>query len=136
MAGVTWEGLDEFRRALEALPDNLVQQATPIIRTQAATALADARASYPVYSGNLRDGLELTELGVEAYGVAVRVRNKADHSYLFEHGTETRTFKGQNRGRMPAGKVFIPAAIAARTRMIRGLVDLVRRAGFQVSDPL
>jgi hypothetical protein len=47
-----------------------------------------------------------------------------------------RTDKGYNRGAMPQASDadrFVPKAIRARRRLTSALIDIVRRAGFEVN---
>ena len=90
-------------------------------------------AAYPVHSGALRRGLRVETHG-DAVSASAIVRNRARHAHIFEHGTGPRRWaNGKSTGSMPAGRVFIPIAMQRRSIMFTALVDLVRRAGFEVT---
>lgn len=117
-------GLEELRRALLALPPALVQEAGVIAHAQAEAMMREVAAAYPVKSGALRRGLSI-ELGSDAVSATARVRSRAYHAYLFEHGT------GKNKGKKPG--TFIPIAIQRRRIMLAAMIDLVERSGLHVS---
>jgi hypothetical protein len=137
MATLEFVGLDELMLGLVALPDQLVGEATAILRAAADGMMAEAAAAYPVRTGNLRWGLKKTELSLGRYGVAYQVANTAPHAWIFENGTEARHVAvlppwpaanfGPDRGRMPPGHVFIPAAERHRAQMYRNLSAMVER---------
>jgi hypothetical protein len=66
-----------------------------------------------------------------------RINVTAPHGHLFEWGSVRRqTGRGYNRGAMPAGRVFVPAAVEARRDMVAGAAALlqgVRLPGFSGS---
>jgi hypothetical protein len=131
---LTIQGLTDLRTALRELPRALLAEARAIVEDTAEEAISEMRGLYPRFTGNLREGLTIEHRGSQV-GTATIVRNKAKHAMIFERGTEARHTKdGWNRGRMPAGKVFIPTAMKHRRRMRAAQVALVRRAGFQVVD--
>jgi Bacteriophage HK97-gp10, putative tail-component len=125
-------GLEELRRALLALPAELVREAGVIVHAQAEAAAREMAAAYPVKTGALRNGLRV-ELGGDHVSAMAKVRNHARHAYFFEHGTKERFDKGRSRGRMPEGKVFIPIAMQRRRIMLAAMIDLVERSGLHVS---
>lgn len=132
------QGLDELRRQLRSLPEDMTQEANVIVRAHAddaARAIVSGYAEGP--TGNLRRGV-VTERGAGTgrLGASAIVRSRAKHAWLFENGSgQRRTSTGANRGRMPAApesQRFIPKAIRVRRRMVEALKDLLRRAGFEV----
>jgi hypothetical protein len=132
-------GLTEFQRALHALPDDLRQEADAIVQAQAEEAQRQIRTAYPEGpTGNLRRGVT-REINSSKFTSRAIVRSRAPHSHLFERGSrDRRTAKGWNRGRMPEApesQRMIPIVIRRRRAMVAALVDLVRRAGFQVNEP-
>jgi hypothetical protein len=126
-------GLDELRAALKALPDDLLNEATVIVNFQAEAAAREITAAYPLgKTGNLKYFVRV-EHAADAVSATAKVRNRAKHAWLFEYGTAIRSAGGKNRGRMPAGRVFVPIAMQRRRIMLSALIDLVRRAGLHVS---
>jgi hypothetical protein len=128
-----FEGLDELRDALRALPTELTGEASHEIIGAANGAAADIKRAYPVGTGNLRDGVDVIhERG--PFHAGATVRNTSKHAFIFENGTQTRrTSQGWNRGAMPSGRVFIPRMIRARRRMYEQLKALLVRKGLSVT---
>ena len=134
MATVTWTGLEELLAAMQALPADLVDDATAIISGAADNALAEMDATYPTRSGNLRKGLKKEDKYIGRFGVAYVVRNSAKHAWIFENGTAARhTFAGAYRGIMPPGHVFVPIAERHRARMYGELRDMLVAHGLVVT---
>jgi hypothetical protein len=136
-ASVKLEGLEAFRQALRSLPEDLAREAGEIVESAAEQAKADVQRAYPEGpTGNLRRGVTRQREHHSRYGAAVTVRSRAQHSHIYEKGTQARsTRRGANRGRMPAApqeRQMIPIVIRHRKRMTERLKDLVRKAGFQV----
>lgn len=129
-------GLRELMAALLKLPDELKQEAGVIVHAQAEAMAQAVAAAYPVGgTGNLRRHLRV-EIGGDSVSATARVKNTAFHAYLFETGGKgvTRYWKnGKSTGVMPAGKVFVPIAMARRRVMRAALIDLVERAGLKVT---
>lgn len=136
-----WIGLDRYREQLLNLPAHLTAQAAPIVRAAAERALLAAQQHYPEQSktiqgtGNLRRGLRIDVLAAGRNGVNIRLRNTAPHAYLYEIGTRgklRKTGRGYNRGAMPPGHVFIPAAMRARAVMYEQLERMLEAEGLDV----
>jgi hypothetical protein len=128
-----FEGLDELREALRALPQELAGEASHIIEASKNGAEADIKAAYPDRTGDLRDHLtsSLETSGVAVVGV---VKNTSKLAWIFENGTQARhNALGANRGSMPAGHVFIPVIIRYRRQMYENLKALLVRKGLLVS---
>lgn len=133
---VVFDGLSQFRQALRNLPEGLRDEASDIVEGTAAEAATDVQQNYAEGpTGNLRRGVT-RKSERSRFGLSVQVRSRAQHSWIYERGTQQRRTKtGANRGRMPEApesKRMIPIVIRHRRRMIEKLKDLVRRAGFQV----
>lgn len=131
-------GLTELYRDLRRLPTDLADEAGTIVIAHAELAERQIETGYPEGpTGNLRRGVT-TEKNRSKFGSSAIVRSRAKHAFIFEKGTVgRRTSKGYNRGRMPEANVaqqMIPKVIRARRRMVEALKDLVRRAGFEVSE--
>lgn len=132
-------GMMELRAALRNLPETLTAEAATIVDNAANQAKAEVYGAYPTGpTGNLKRGLRVTHNAGRRFGTQAIVRSGAPHASIFEFGTQRRTTdRGANRGRMPAApesEAMIPIAMRVRRRMVRDLVALVRRAGFQVSE--
>jgi Bacteriophage HK97-gp10, putative tail-component len=126
-------GLEELRRALLALPPELVREAGVIVHAQAEAAASEMAGAYPVHTGALRRGLRVEVSGDQA-SASARVKNTARHAAIFEYGTGARHWaNGKSTGRMPAGRVFIPIAMQRRRIMLAALIDLVEQSGLHVS---
>jgi hypothetical protein len=128
------DGLKELTRALMALPAELVGEADAIIRAQADEAMRQIAATYPVRTGTLRGGLQLVTRSDQVSSWA-QVQNRTWYATVFERGKKNRKHRktGKSTGDMPAADKFIAIAIYRRRIMERALVDLVRRAGFEVT---
>jgi hypothetical protein len=136
------EGLTELRAAFRQLPRDTQQEVSVIVQAHAEEAKRKMEAAYPVRTygerrnrGNLRKGLTI-EARYDPTTAHAVVRNKAKHAWIYEHGSKGKVRQwanGKKTGVMPAGDVFIPIAIQARRRMHAALVDVVRRAGFDVT---
>ena len=129
-------GLTDFRRYLRQLPDELAQEAGVIVQAQATEARAQIARAYPEGpTGKLRSGVTVEHQSNRAASASI-VRSRARHASLFERGTTTRrTARGANRGAMPEGaenERMIPIIVRRRRAMTLALIELVRRAGFQV----
>lgn len=131
---IVWEGLDELRAALRALPDELAAEASGIVLAAAEAARQEIVDAYPHRTGALWSGMAVTTTAAGRYGAGAVVINRAKHAYIFEVGTQARhTSLGANRGSMPAGNVFIPRVIKHRRAMYEQLKALLERAGLEVS---
>jgi len=134
---VTWTGLATLYTGLRQLPDDLAQQAEPIVTRHAQQAQLEVRAGYPQgETGNLRAGVSLRPGRRTRFGPSQVVVSGAPHAHLFERGTRRRTTsRGAHRGRMPAAaeaQRMIPKVRRIRGRMLEELADMVRRFGFEV----
>jgi hypothetical protein len=139
------DGIRELEAALRALPIELRDEAAGVVQAHASAAEGAIRAAYPIGparyfkkldyrygGGELRKGLQSAS-ETSRFGTRIRLKNTAKHAWIFENGTELRhTDLGRNRGRMPAGKVFIPIVIRERRAMVDDLVAIVERAGLRV----
>jgi len=131
---LVFDGLAELREQLRNLPSDLTAEATHEVEGAANGAAAEIKRAYPVRTGNLRDGVIVTHVNQGKYAAGALVKNTSKHAFIFENGTQTRhNDLGANRGAMPPGNVFIPAAIRARRLMYEKLKAIVARAGFTVS---
>jgi len=134
------DGLEQLRAAFRQLPRDMQQEVAVIVQAHAEEAKRKMEAAYPVRTygersgrGNLRKGLTL-EARYDPTTAHAVVRNRAKHAWIYEKGTGPRKWaNGKSTGSMPAGNVFVPIAIPTRRHMELALVDVVRRAGFDVT---
>ena len=136
---VELQGLAELRAALRQLPADLAREAGAIVTAHAEEAGRAVREGYPEGpTGNLRHRVTVDAQQAGLFSAAAIVRSRAPHAQLWERGTKARrTDRGWNRGRMPqppAGERAIPKFSRARAKMRAALIDLVRRAGFEVHE--
>ncbi len=130
---VVWTGLQELRRALRDLPQELTDEAQDIVQARAERVAQDTKTSYPERTGNLTRGVRISRRQGGRFGARVEVRSTAPHSHMYEQGTKRRSTRaGANRGVMPAANILIPIAIRQRRAMYEDLIAVVRRAGFRV----
>lgn len=132
------QGLQDFRTALLSLPDDLTQEAGQIVQDTAQDTGAQVSSHYPVGpTGNLRNRVRVDMRQPVPGKVIGIVRSQSPIAGIFEKGTKDRsTRKGWRRGRMPAAppdEAMVPRAIRARARMTGLLIDLLRKAGFEVN---
>lgn len=137
-ARVAMDGIEQLRWALRKLPQDLHEEAIVIVRAHADECARITRAAYPIGpTGNLVRGVTVEHNSSKFFSQAI-VRSRAKHSYIFENGTrERRTNNNVSRGAMPQAEEsqrFIPKAIRVRQRMVRALIDMVRRYGLEVPD--
>jgi hypothetical protein len=142
---LTFAGLDELRAALRDLPDALTGDAKTIVLSHGDRAAANIQMGYPVgpstpnhEGGNLKAGVRVRTLsGTGRFYAGVEVQSRAPHAKLYEFGTAgERSFNGANRGQMPpapADRAFLPELIRERRAMEGDFVDLLSRAGLDVS---
>lgn len=133
---MTFDGLPSFREALRRAPEHIKAEADDVVRETASSVARDVQTSYPEGpTGNLKRGVT-SRHERSAFGVSALVRSRARHASIFEKGTAQRqTKRGANRGAMPQppeAERAIPKFIRARQRMTEALIDVVRRAGFEV----
>ena len=134
-----WNGLKDLQASLHTLPKDLASDAAPILDTRAEAAADRIRASYPRVTGNLKDGLEVRRLEGGALGAKVEVRNTSPHAYIYEYGTQARHYYTRQTGamhatgRMPAGRVFVPAMIRERGQMVEDVAEMMTTHGLTVS---
>jgi hypothetical protein len=130
-------GWTELLTQLRNLPADLTHEAAGHVDDTVEQTASSLIQSYPRSdTGNLRKGVKwgTTQSG---FGVSGQVKSTAKTSHLWEFGTESRkTRKGWERGRMPAHYNQGLVGIASRNRKkLKGqLIDVVRKAGFDVQD--
>jgi len=127
-------GLVELTNALKRLPRELLAEAGPIVRDAAEDHARQITAAYGAVrrSGNLVAHVRVEHTG-DGTSTTSHVLSTAKHAHFYEHGTKKRNYKGANRGVMPARDLFIPLAIARRQIMVRALIEVVERAGLEIT---
>ena len=136
-----FDGLEELKDALKMLPDELVDEATSIIRFQSLAAAGAIRAGYARKikgqarsTGKLMAGVVVEATDSGRYGVKYVVLNKARHAHLFEWGTEARHSDTHDTlGRMPPGNVFVPEMEKARRKMWEEIGWMMARHHLEVT---
>jgi hypothetical protein len=134
-----FDGLDELRRQLRDLPKALEHEAQPIVRAATERTAAAMTAGYPARAGavsgkarNARVPLKnsvRTTYPAPLVGIAY---SNSDLSHIYEKGTKARSSKRGNRGVMPAHPITGAAAHKNREQMLRELIAMVERHGFDV----
>lgn len=129
-----WEGLEEYREQLRALPEDLTGEAANLVEGKANSVAHAIKAAYPVRTGKLRDKLTVTHIpsggSLKAGSV---IKNTAKHARVFEYGTQARhTAIGANRGAMPPGHVFVQRIVRGRRELTQQLKAMVARHGATV----
>lgn len=130
-------GLSELRAALRQLPEELTREASAIVVAAAEGAKSEIVGAYPTGpTGNLKAGVTVHRSHAQFTEQAI-VRSRAKHAHLYEFGTKPRrTANGARRGSMPKApttRAMLPIVIRKRRQMVDALIEMVRRAGFQVN---
>lgn len=131
-------GLEELKAALHQLPIELHDEAAQYVQEATEKAAQDLVVAYPRRFGGLRQGVSHKVVRAQ-FGITGTVTSKSKQAVWWEFGTQNRrTKQGWNRGRGPSHSKEGLAAIASRVRrrMNEQLLDVVRKAGFQVSGSL
>jgi hypothetical protein len=134
---LVFEGLDDFRNALRNCPRTWRTKPARSWRPMPEGADRETVAGYPTGpTGNLKSRVTIEKTNSRVSTTAI-VRSRAPHAFIFEKGTKRRqTNKGWNRGRMPAAseaQAMVPKVVRWRRKMTEALIELVRRAGFEVT---
>jgi Bacteriophage HK97-gp10, putative tail-component len=130
------DGIDELRKALRDMPDDLTNDAIAIVATAAEDAASELRSVYP--NGPMRDGVVVTDRS-QLHQAKFTVESRTDQAVWWEFGTQNRTTqKGWNRGAEPAHKDrgLVTIARKHRVTMRAALIALVQSAGFMVTEDL
>lgn len=135
---LTFQGLEELREGLRNLPADLTAEASHIVEAAANGAAAEVRQNYAKGpTGNLIAGVMVRPSAISTFSAGAIVESKSPHAWLYENGSQVRhTSSGANRGVMPPappGRAFIPVMIKKRRQMQGQLIELLKRAGLQVS---
>lgn len=132
-ANVFLDGLDELRKALHDMPDELTNEAIAIVATAAADTASEIKTVYP--AGPMRDAVTVSDRS-GPYLARFVVESPTAEASWWEWGTENRhTQKGWNRGSEKAhpDQSLVGVAKPHRAAMRAALIALVERAGFTVT---
>jgi hypothetical protein len=136
-------GWNELLIQIRSLPQAFADEAAEMIDNTVEETAASLIQTYPIgpgsgryRGGNLRKGVKwgTTRSG---YGISGFVKSTAKHASIWEFGTQSRkTRKGWNRGKSPAhyNQGLVGIAIRKRRELRGKLIDVVRRAGFEIQD--
>jgi hypothetical protein len=136
-ASVRWDGLDELRAALRALPAELTDEARSIVDQAATDAMSAMRGEYP--EGELQNGLTRSWLAGSVAGVAILIKNRSGWAWLWDHGSKLRhrSRSGGSTGAEWGGTTpphtFGRNMAQYRRRMYEDLKALLTRHGLLVS---
>jgi hypothetical protein len=128
------DGLDELRKALRDMPDELTNDAIAIVATAAEDTASELRGVYP--DGPMADAVKVADRSHQ-YQARFVVQSPTKEAGWWEYGTQNRhTQQGWNRGAEPAHKDKSLGGIAKRHRaaMKAALIALVQSAGFMVTE--
>jgi hypothetical protein len=129
-ASVRWNGLHELVQALTNAPQDIRDDAMPLIRQATEATAAEVRSAYPSVTGTLRARVQVSYPSSDVL-VGI-VRSASPHSHLYEFGTARRSDNGKNRGTMPAAKRLVPIAQRNRATMFERLLSLMKSKGYHL----
>lgn len=130
---IAYDGLEELKKSLRDLPEELHGEAEKIVEGEANAAALVVRQKYGLVSGKLVTGVVVEKVERTRFFAGRRVVSKSPLAFIYENGTQVRhTELGYNRGRMPPKHVFVPAMIRARKTMYEKLRDMLKRKGLKV----
>jgi hypothetical protein len=125
-------GLDELRRQLRELPEDLAREGGVIVTAHAEDAQRRVQTAYPEGpTGNLKRGVTANRAADSSrFGAKAIVRSRAPHAWLFENGVRGKA----PRRETPVNQQAIPIFIQVRRVMVQALIQLVQRAGLTVTS--
>ena len=131
---IVWDGLEELRAGLRALPATLTTAGGTAADAHGADAEREIRANYPATAASLSAGVTSERQDPSRFTVKLRISNTHPLAYIFEIGTAARhTQIGANRGAMRPGKAFLPVMERERARMYEDLRVVLEREGLVAS---
>jgi hypothetical protein len=132
-------GLADLMAALRKLPADLAQEAADLIDDTVEITASSLIQSYPLGdTGNLRKGVK-KKITRSQFGAVGEVKSTSPHAHLWEFGTQNRqTRQGWNRGKLKAqyNRGLVGISLRERKKLNAKLIDLVRKAGFEVTGSL
>lgn len=127
--GIVFDGLDELRKFYVEVPELVTAKGEEIVRAAAQETARRATNAYPSEgenTGNLKNGVKVTQPNTVGHAPRAKVSNKAPHAHLYEEGTAVRATKsGANRGSMPARPVIRRIAPQVRRDMEQKLIAMI-----------
>jgi hypothetical protein len=126
MASVTWNGLDDLTRELDALPADLGDAGAALALATGRQAAAAIAAAYPHRSGTLARDLTVHEKRT-TYGAVSTVQNTAPYALAFEYGRQT-----GRHGTTPARPTFIPIRDTYQAGLHQAIAALLISRGLTV----
>jgi len=139
---VIWDGLDELKAALQALPETCAGEAAKLIEGTANAAYVAIKGAYPSRSGKLRAGLKLLPITRRGLIVGQKIVNTSKYAAGYDHGTQARHYvsaggathrTGIMGSKTPPTHVFGKTIQVKRRQLTASLVDLLKRQGATVS---
>jgi hypothetical protein len=132
-------GLADLMAALRKLPAELAAEAAEHIDDTVEVTASSLIQSYPLGdTGNLRKGVKKS-VTRSAFGAVGEVKSTSPHAHLWEFGTQNRqTRQGWNRGKLKDqyNRGLVGISLRERKKLNVKLIELVKRAGFEVSGSL
>ena len=139
-AKFVFKGLDELKRELRNLPEELTGDASDIIQRAVTGAAETVKGIYRRHRkvGNLEGGVYVSKFNKGRFAAGAVLKSRAPHAWLFDNGSQARHHaSGKSTGAM-WGKTapthaFVGTAIRARRKMYQELAELVTRKGLKVT---
>ena len=140
----TFQGLDELRAKLRALPPELTGEASKIVEGEANGAAATVKAVYGQHAvtGNLRDKLVVNHTAPTGFTAKSVVRSNSPLAWLFDNGSQARHYitasgkthaTGKMWGKTPPTHIFARTMSRARRSMHEKLAAMLERHGAVVT---
>jgi hypothetical protein len=144
-AKFVFNGLEELKAQLRALPEELTVEASHIVEGEANAAAVAIKAVYGQHrvTGHLQDGVYVSHFDKGRFGAGAVVHSSGRHAWWFDNGTQARHWvrgsaksTGTMWGKTPPTHVFVKTMIAHRRAMYTQLADLLERHGLRVTGSL
>lgn len=143
MNGFVFEGLDELRAALQALPAELTDEASALVFDAGNAAADTVRAIYERHevTGHLANAVSVAAQTTGEYGAGVVIRVNDPIAFLFDNGSQARhKVKGSSTGAMwghtPPTHAFSGTMARGRRAMWGSLAAMLVSHGLVVSGDL
>ena len=133
---LTFDGLEDLKRALRSLPDDLHAECGHKVHAAANATVAAIKAKYGAHrrTGHLVDAVDAT-VDDSRFGTSALIAVKDEAAWWFENGTQARHWiNGKLTGTMPAYPIFLPTITKERRRMYEEQKDILQRHGLVVRD--
>ena len=141
---LVFNGLDELRAQLRALPAELTVEASRIVEAAANSMAVEVRGEYGKHNitGDLQSGVTVTHVDQGKYSAGAMVKSNSPLAWLFDNGSQSRHYFSRNGkehktgkmwGRIPPTHVFARAAGRARRKINDKFIAMLERNGLRVS---